>query len=332
MLGLVRTAASSVPAPVVSPAQASSLGRQAFLYGLPLLEFLRVRSTATSVRCPDTAGAAPVNSFSDYVQFATPADRTVVAPNVDTLYSIAELDLGRGPVVLSHPAMGRRYFVFQFLDPYTNTIGYVGSRTTGAGAERFAIAWRGHRGHRLSGTTVMISPFRRVWVIGRTLAGDRADQRRALALMRRYTLTPPGGERRFPRSCRPGRPKRATTPAGLAFLDALGQALRDNPPPVRDRPLLARLSAVGVGPGLRPERAGLPPATLAALVSGVSSTAAVLPSVAKATLLQAPSPITDGRCRARTSATTGPTTPTGPGSRCSDWAQTPAPRRSTPPG
>jgi hypothetical protein len=268
----------------VTPPEATALGQQAYLYGFPLLEFLRVRATATSVRCPDVRGNSPVNSFSNARRFANPSSRTVVAPNVDTLYSIAHLDLGRGPVVLSHPNMGRRYFVFQLLDPYTNTIGYVGSRTTGSKAGSFAITWRGRRGRKPAGARMVRSPSRRVWVIGRTLARGKADQRRAFRLMRRYRLAPPGGPRRFAKGCRPGRPKQARTPSGPAFLNALGRALRQNPPPARDRPLLARLATVGVGPGLRPERAGLGADTLAALVESVDATAELLPEAVRSSL------------------------------------------------
>jgi hypothetical protein len=286
---VLAAAAPGARAQAVTPAEARAIGQQAFLYGLPLLEFLRVRETATSVRCPDGEGNAPVNAISNARGFATPADRTVVAPNVDTLYSIAHLDLGRGPVVLSHPDLGRRYVVFQLLDPYTNTIGYVGTRTTGRRAGRFAITWRGapdRADRRLRGARRVVSPARRVWVIGRTVARGRADQRRALGLMRRYRLAPPGGARRFPRGCRPGEPVEARTPAGLDFLVALGTALRENPPPARDRPLLARLARVGVGPGLRPDRAGLAPETLAALVAGVTTTAGALPAVSRARIAE----------------------------------------------
>jgi hypothetical protein len=268
----------------VTPAQAAALGSQAFLYGFPLLETERVRQTATSVRCPDAFGDSPVNSFSHARRFTTPARRTIVAPNVDTLYSIAHLDLGRGRVVLSHPDMGRRYFVFQLLDPYTNTIGYVGTRSTGRRAGRFAITWSRHPGHRVRGARVVRSKYRRVWVIGRTLARGRADQLRALRLMRRYRLAPPGGPRKFPRGCHPGKPRKAKTATGLAFLDVLGAALKANPPPARDRPLLQQLAAAGVGPGLRPERAGLSPAALEALGSSVDTIAAALPGAVRSTL------------------------------------------------
>jgi len=279
-------ASALAQAPPVSPAQAEALGKQAYVYGFPLLEFLRVRTSETSVRCPDHRGDAPVNSFSNAFRFADPTERTVVAPNVDTLYSIAHLDLGRGPVVLSHPAMGRRYFVFELLDPYTNVIAYVGTRTTGPGAGRFAISWSKHPGPRVRGARVIRSSYRRVWVIGRTLARGRADQRRAYALMRRYRLSVAGGQRRFRPGCRPGQPTKAKTPTGMQFLDALGRAMRDNPPPGRDRALLGQLAAVGVGPGRSPARAGLAPDVLAALVRGVNEEAAALPTSSKLDALQ----------------------------------------------
>lgn len=295
LTSIARAGASNLARPLIpvralakpiSPARAASLGQQAYLYGFPLLEFLRVRRTETSVRCPTLAGDAPLNSFSNVPVFANPSARTVVAPNVDTLYSIAQLDLGRGPVILSHPAMGRRYFVFELLDPYTNVIAYIGSRTTGAARGRFAITWSGHPGRQIPGARVVRSAYRRVWVIGRTLASDRADQLRAYALMRHYGLTPPGGPRHFAKACRPGLPKAAATPQGLAFLDALSTALAQNPPPARDRALLRRLAAVGVEPGLTPQRAHLSPAALQALVSRVTTVGAALPAIARAQVLQ----------------------------------------------
>ena len=283
--------AIATPAPQaaqpVTTARATALGRLAYLYGFPLLEFLRVRETEASVRCPDLEGDAPVNSFSNAQRFANPTDRTVVAPNVDTLYSIAQLDLGRGPIVLSHPNMGDRYFVFELVDPYTNVLGYIGSRTTGSKAGRFEIVWSGHPGHHVPGTRVIRSHYRRVWVIGRTLVtGGARDRRRAIELMSRYRLTPPGGPRRFARGCRPGRPTQAATPSGLAFLTALDRALRENPPPARDRPLLRRLARVGVGPGLSPERAQLPADVLDALTSSVDATANSLATISKLEVLR----------------------------------------------
>src|SRR5689334_4671291 len=87
-------ARSSASAAAVTPSQAAALGTQAYLYGFPLTEFERTTRIETSVRCPDGSGDAPANAFSTATQFANPSARVVVAPNVDTLYSIAHLDLG----------------------------------------------------------------------------------------------------------------------------------------------------------------------------------------------------------------------------------------------
>lgn len=280
----VGPARAGAPAGALTPARVRALAGRAYTYGYPLLEFQRVRRIATSVRCPDALGDAPLNMFSTAAGFAGPANRTVVAPNVDTLYSIAQLDLGRGPVVLSHPAMGRRYFVFELLDPYTNVIAYIGSRTTGPAAGRFAITWSAHPGRPRPGTRVVRSPYRRVWLIGRTLAGGRADQRRALALMRAYTLTPPGGRRRIAPGCRPGHPRAVTLPGGLAFLRALGVALAQSPPPRRDAPLLGALRAIGVGAGLNPARR-LTSGLRTAATAGVDEAAAALPVQARLQVL-----------------------------------------------
>ena len=138
VLGALLAVVPAASAQTGDPAhdQAVALGDQAYRYGFPLMEFLRVRDQETSVPAPDRKGNSPVNVFSNADKFARPSDRTVVAPNVDTLYSITHLDLGKGPIVIEHPNLGNRYFTFELVDPWTNVIGYVGSRTTGARARQ----------------------------------------------------------------------------------------------------------------------------------------------------------------------------------------------------
>src|SRR4051794_4576982 len=170
-LALLMAPAATAAAPTRD--EAVQAGRDAYLYGFPLIDFLRIRRENTSVRAPDERGNAPLNFFSRAPAFAEPRDRTVVAPNVDTLYSIAQVDLGKGPIVLSHPGMGKRYFVFELVEPYTNVVGYVGTRTTGRKAGRFALTWTGRKNAKPPhGVRTIRSPYRRLWVIGRTLASD----------------------------------------------------------------------------------------------------------------------------------------------------------------
>ena len=139
---------------------------------------------------------------------------------------------------------------------------------------------------------VVRSKYRRVWVIGRTLASDKPDQRRARKLMARYGLTPlrrlagasapafTGGAAAVP-ACDPGKPRKSPVPTGLRFFDALGRALKQNPPPARDRPLLDRLAEVGVGPGRRPSKEGLDPAVLDGLRQGYELESTELPGRAR---------------------------------------------------
>jgi hypothetical protein len=75
---------------------------------------------------------APFNQVSHMRQLLTHEFTAVVGPNNDTLYSLAWLDLGTEPQVLSLPDIpDDRYYVFQICDMYTFNIEYIGARTTG---------------------------------------------------------------------------------------------------------------------------------------------------------------------------------------------------------
>jgi hypothetical protein len=283
LLGLTRAGdADAAPNAV----EATSIGSQAYEHGFPLLEILRVRREMASVACPDGKGNAPINSFSHARQFAGVDDRTVVAPNTDTLYSVAHLDLRKGPVTITNPRMGKRYYSFALLDPWSNVIDIPGLREDGGGAGSYTVRWTGgpRETEAPRGDRVIRSKYRRVWVIGRTLATDRADQRKAYRLMRRYSLLlPTGKERKFDPDCEPGEPEKLPTPSdGAEFVELLNGAMERNPAPARDARMLAKLAPYGIGPGLSPEDAGLRPDVLAALYAGVEAEAQSLPTTAKA--------------------------------------------------
>jgi hypothetical protein len=299
LIGLIATVVAALPAtadagvPAPTPQQAADLGRQAYDYGFPLLDLLRIRHEMTSVPCPDGRGNAPVNHLANASKFATPDDVTVVAPNTDTLYSLAQIDLKKRPIVLRHPDMGKRFFDFELVDPWTNVIDYIGTRTTGSKAGRFAIRWSGDgkaAKARKLGIPIIKSKYRRVWMIGRTLAGDEADQAKAYDLMKRYKLTKPNGEKfKLPAGCHRGKgePSQYPTPTtGPEFISRLNVAMVNNPPPKRDRPLLDELAPLGVGPGLSPEDAELPQDVVDALYDGVGAEATALPTASKLGFLQ----------------------------------------------
>ncbi len=248
------------PAQAAEYQHALSLGIQAYIYGYPLLDTNRVFKTSTSVNVTDGAGGGPVNRFSHIRRLANPSDTTVVAPNHDTLYSMAWLDLSRQPIVAHMPVVRGRFVVFELVDPYTENFAEIGS--VGHPAGDYAIVAPGWHGHLPHGVKKIRSPYTRVWVIGRTYIKNAADTPNVIKIQNKYSLTPLSS---WGKPYRPAPPKhviktpRSFTIPGtqsgenpLAFFNALGDQLKRFPPPSADHPLLTQLATVGIGPGRHP--------------------------------------------------------------------------------
>jgi hypothetical protein len=235
----------------------------AYVWGAPLVAMSRTRARLTCI--------APVNRLLNVPRLSTPADRTVVAPNVDTLYSTAWLDLRSGPVTLDVPAMPDRYYVFQLLDMYTNTFANVGTRTTGRGAGRFAIVGPGWRGPVPAGARVLRSPTPDVWLLGRTLVRGPDDVPNVVAVQRRYVLSAPTPPTPPPApDCTNLKSPQDLLADGVAFLDELGRVMAADPPPARDHTLVRRLARAGIGPGRTPST-GTDPVVLDGLARGLAA-------------------------------------------------------------
>lgn len=267
---------SGVPPATAAPlttAQAQHIGLDAYVYGIPLMEFVRQMRTQTSVTVPNDLSDAPVNQLGNARHLANIEHQVIVQPNNDTLYSSAHLDLRAQPVVLHVPAVPHhRYYAFEFLDPYTNVFAYVGTRTTGNRAGTFLIAGPGFRGATPRGMRRIRSPFDRAWMLGRTLVYGAADLPAVHRVQDGYRLLPLSEYLARGLNWRPPRPARLIKtprvygePAGLAFFDRLGRYLAENPPPRRDAAILAELREVGIGPGREPSREHLSPQVLAGL-------------------------------------------------------------------
>ena len=91
----------------------------AFLAGYPLVVTERTIQTF--------AGLAGVNRLLRVPRLSTISSRFVVAPNHDTVYAIAYLNLRHGPQALTVPLINR-YYTFQFIDAWMNTVTNVGTR------------------------------------------------------------------------------------------------------------------------------------------------------------------------------------------------------------
>lgn len=143
----IAAVASCLPITSRATATTAEVVRQAYLWGYPTVDMYAIlRGQALDPLSPDYK--APLNKIGHARTVATPDDRVVIAPNVDTPYSHAWLDLRAEPVVISVPSFEReRYLSLQLFDLYTYIIDYVTPRTNGQAGGDFLIAGPGWNGN-----------------------------------------------------------------------------------------------------------------------------------------------------------------------------------------
>src|SRR5262245_50324041 len=106
--GLVPAAPGWAEAAKLTETEAAKLGVDAYVYGYPLVTMELTRRVVTNVAEPKGAHA-PMGQFANLREYPNASFKDVTAPNADTLYSSAFLDLGKEPYVLSRPAEAGRY-------------------------------------------------------------------------------------------------------------------------------------------------------------------------------------------------------------------------------
>jgi hypothetical protein len=227
------------------PADLRTAARDAWLYGLPLIEMAHTRAKMVSVASgAGTVNAARINAFAHSRAFATPASRAVTAPNVDTLYSSTFLDLSGGPVTLVLPPTGSRYFSVAFMDMYTNNFAILGTRTIGGDGGTFTLV--APDAEPVPGAIRSPTPW--VWALMRLMAADEADFPAAHAIQDAVVLQAPHG--RVPAAYAD------RTAPWTEYLASVQALLIEDPPPVTDLALFRRVAALGLGPtgGFDPAR------------------------------------------------------------------------------
>jgi hypothetical protein len=220
--------------PILAPPyDLRAAAREAWLYSLPLVEMATTRSRMLG---PDPTGMkAQVNGFVHARDLAGPTTRTVTTPNNDTLYSSAWIDLAAGPVRLTLPPSGDRYFSVALMDMFTNNFAVLGTRTTGGQGGTFVIA--GPRDPAPPGAIRSPTPW--VWALARTLVDGQADLPGAYAVQDGLAI-----------KARPGRMPDQSVGRGAAWNDYFLWAqtlLAENPPPVTDTAFFRRIALLKLG-------------------------------------------------------------------------------------
>ena len=181
---------SAVRPQSLSEEEAFQLGVDAYVYGYPLLVMDSVRRVSTNVATPQDK-LAPMGQFANYRSFPDASKRDLAGSNVDTLYSLAWLDLSGGPYVLHLPDVHNRFYLMPILDGWTEVIGSPGTRTTGDKAGDYAITGPQWTGALPAGVKQIKSGTNLVWLVGRTYSsGTPQDLEAVHAVQDQYTLVP----------------------------------------------------------------------------------------------------------------------------------------------
>lgn len=236
------------------------IAKDTYVYGYSLITTEVTRVQMTNV--DKVAGEhGPMGQFINVKRYP-PADyRGVSAPNADTLYSAAWVDLSE-PQVLSQPDMGKRYFLLPMYSLWMGIFHSPGARTDSRTATNYLLTGPGWKGEVPEGMVQIQSPTRKMLILGRTYAdGSEQDYQAVNALQAQLKLTPLSAW---------GKPYTPKVPAvdpnpGFSMTDKpqdviLGMSTEtyfnklaslmceEAPPAAEDGPILARMAKLGIEP------------------------------------------------------------------------------------
>lgn len=196
----------------------------AWLFTLPLIEMANAR----------TRTASPVNRLAHRRTLNSWQDRAITAPNNDTLYSASWLDLTKGPLTITIPAVGKRYVSVHMLNMYTDTDAVLSQRTIGENGGTFTIVGPGQSSTSKSAVQ-MTTPHG--WMIVRVLVDGEPDMAAAHAVQDKIILSGP--------KIAPSRAYADRNAKAADYFAAVADLMASDPPRAADRPFLGWTKSLG---------------------------------------------------------------------------------------
>jgi len=255
---------------MVKEKEAQETGIEAYIYAYPLVTMEMVRRVSTNVAAPE-GSKAPMGQFAKLRGYPAVDDHAVTAPNADTLYTIVWLDVSKEPWIVSAPDMKGRFFLLPILDGWTTVFADPGKRTTGTGAQKFAITGPGWTGTLPAGVNEYKSATGMVWLLGRIYCtGTPEDYKAVHALQDKmtavalsaygkpYTLTPGTVDPSI--DMKTAIRDQVNAMDAASYFALLAQLLKTNPPVAEDAPMVATLAKIGIVPGQNFDASKLDPA------------------------------------------------------------------------
>ncbi|MEZ5650388.1 MAG: DUF1214 domain-containing protein [Burkholderiaceae bacterium] len=242
-----------------------SVGFAAFAWGYPLVESIRTCRLQTGDE--PASWRSPIDRLQHTPRVATDADRDVVTPANDLLYTTGWINLRDGPRILQVPAAARhpgRYFVLALYDAWTNNFANPGFRESPADGETIVLLGPDTPvdAPLPAGARPIRSPTNLIWLIGRVLAEPGGDLAAAGRLQSEIGLacTPgtdsgalPAGVRHWTGAAEDTIASLLARPAqtesiAAAFFTNLCRSLADQTIPAADSGLAAWFGRAGLTP------------------------------------------------------------------------------------
>ena len=112
------TAEKAEPSPGVEQAVKDAV--DVYIYGYPLVTMDMTRRVFTNVSVADSSHA-PMGQILKLRTYPAVDNHAVTAPNADTLYTTAWVDVSSEPWIFSVPDMGDRYYLLPMLSGWTTS-------------------------------------------------------------------------------------------------------------------------------------------------------------------------------------------------------------------
>ena len=232
-----------------------SIASKAYVYGYPLVLMEYTKRSITYIPEPNIKGNVPVNQLHHLRTFPDHTFTEVVKPNVDPYYSLAWMDLGTEPLVLSIPQT-ERYYLLPLLDAFTNVFSVPGTRTTGTEARDFLVTGPFWKGKIPEGLEQIASPTNMVWLLGRIQVNSPEDGKNMvwpiqdgmslvpLSQFGKEYILPQGISNEENKDIIPVNDVRSLSISD--FFNLMSSLMIDNPPYKRDSTLIQEMASIGI--------------------------------------------------------------------------------------
>ena len=239
--------------------EARVIGVEAYLYLYPLVTMELTRKQSTNIEPGKEIGKGPMNMFVNVPEYPPSTYRTVVRPNYDTLYSVAWVDTGKEPMIVSAPDTGGRYYLLPMLDMWTDVFASPGWRTTGTQAGNFLVASADWQGSIPADVERINAPTPYIWIVGRTKTDGPSDYDAVHEIQAGYKITPLSqwGKTPIPPTVTIDPTVDMKTPPKIQvdsmsadkFFACAAELLKQNPTHLTDQPIIAQMKRIGLEPG-----------------------------------------------------------------------------------